>query len=118
MDLEEEDENPNDDGGDSEYDFYLIPSVQKPDRTRRQVGTLRTSRSPKSAALAYTTSCSRFTGVKARQHAKDMGVPVDNRIHASRSLAELQIEERRRKVQQAQETSNCRSCGLTGTGQE
>ena len=38
---------------------------------------------------------------------------MDNRIHSFRPSSELQIEERRRKVQQAKERSICRSCGQT-----
>ena len=50
----------------------------------------------------------------ARQHAEDVGVPVDNHIHSFRLLSELQIEGRRRNVQQAKERSTCRRCGQTG----
>ena len=76
VDLEEEDENPDDDGEYSEFDSYACVAVLKEEEFEfvdeqnvlscQQVGTSRTSRSLKSAALAYTTK---------RQHARDMGVP-------------------------------------------
>ena len=49
-----------------------------------------------------------------RQHAKDMGVPVDKRVHSYRPSSQLQTDERRNKVQQSQERSACRACGQTG----
>ena len=41
--------------------------------------------------------------VYTRQYAKGKGVPVDNRFYSFRPSSELQIEGRRRKVQQARE---------------
>ena len=43
-----------------------------------------------------------------------MGVPVSDQIRPFRLSSEVQVEERLRKVQQAQERSTCRSCRLTG----
>ena len=126
----EEDESPDDDGGDSESDSSACVSVLKEnefesveDQIEQNVVCAFLSSGWDAQDESTAEECStcvhdELFSFYTRQHAKDMGVAVDNHIHSFRPASEFQVEERRRKVQQAKEREKPVGAAVRGaTGQ-